>query len=271
MKPPLATVLAIVAVSSFGQTAPNTTIEQPDADRTRNELTQLLDRYPPSLHSVLALDPSLLGSQPYLAPYPALVSFLAAHPEIPRNPAFYVGKAPAPPDRRAQFLDVWRDMMAGLAALTAFGMAIGLLTWLIRTLVNYRRWTRLTKVQTDVHTKLVDRFTANEDLLAYIQTPAGAKFLESTPITLDPGPRSISAPLGRILWAVQAGVVLIAGGVGLQIVSNHIVVDISQPLRAFGVLGVALGIGFAVSAVVSYFISRRLGLIEPVSRPVIAE
>jgi hypothetical protein len=47
----------------------------------------------------------------------------------------------------------------------------------------------LSKVQTEVHTKIVDRFTANDDLLAYIQSPAGSKFLESSPIHLDAGPR----------------------------------------------------------------------------------
>ena len=46
----------------------------------------------------------------------------------------------------------------------------------------HRRWSRLSKIQTDVHNKLLDRFTSNEDLLAYIQTPVGRKFLESAPI-----------------------------------------------------------------------------------------
>ena len=45
--------------------------------------------------------------------------------------------------------------------------------WLIKTLIEHRRWSRLSKIQTDVHNKLLDRFSANEDLLAYIQTPAG--------------------------------------------------------------------------------------------------
>ena len=43
------------------------TVEHWDAQRTRG---------------VLALDASLLGNETYLAPYPALVSFLNAHPEI---------------------------------------------------------------------------------------------------------------------------------------------------------------------------------------------
>ena len=91
-------------------------------------------------------------------------------------------------------------------------MGIGLLVWLIRTLVDYRRWNRLAKVQTDFHTKILDRFTANNDLLTYIQSPAGSKFLQSTPIMLDAAPRSMGAPLGRILWSLQGGIVLACGG-----------------------------------------------------------
>lgn len=244
------------------------TIEQPDAQRTKEELSRLLEHYPPSLRNVLALDPGLLGNQPYLAPYPALVSFVNAHPEIERNPSFYVGEGSfprSPQDHATQVLEMWKDTLAGLAALTGFGMGIGLLVWLIRTLVDYRRWNRLAKVQTEVHTKLLDRFTANNDLFAYIQSPAGSKFLQSSPIMLDAAPRSVGAPLGRILWSIQGGVVLMAGGIGLQVVSARVADDASQPLHALGVLGIALGLGFLVSAIISFVISQRLGLIEPSS------
>jgi hypothetical protein len=244
------------------------TLERPDAPRTRAELSKLLQGYPPSLPAALALDPSLLSNQSYLAPYPALQGFLNAHPEIVHNPAFYVGEGslPHPMDRDAQLMDMWKDVTVGLTVFVAFGMAAGVLAWLTRTIIDYRRWSRLAKVQTDVHTKILDRFTANDDLLAYIQSPAGSKFLESSPIKLDAGPRSVGAPLGRILWSVQGGLVLMAAGIGLQVVSGRVASDVSQPIQALGVLGIALGLGFVSSAVVSFAISRKLGLIEPPPR-----
>lgn len=244
------------------------TVEQPDAQRTRDEFAALLEHYPPALRTVLALDPNLLGNEAYLAPYPSLVSFLNAHPEVARNPAFYVGEGLPPrlhQDQAGQIMDMWKEVLDGLGIFTGFGMAVGLLIWLIRTLVDYRRWSRLAKVQTDAHTKLLDRFTANDDLLAYIQSPAGAKFLASSPIALDAAPRSVGAPLGRILWSVQGGVVLMAAGIGLQVVSRRVADAASQPLHALGVLGIALGLGFLISAIISYVISQRLGLIEPPS------
>ena len=181
-----------------------------------------------------------------MAPYPALLSFLNAHPEIARNPSFYVGGATEAGRLIGSETTTRKSWICGRGCSPAwpvfagFGMAIGLLVWLIRTIIDYRRWNRLAKVQTDVHTKLLDRFTANEDLLAYIQSPAGAKFLESSPITLDAGPRSVGAPLGRILWSVQAGLVLDgAAASACKSSSGRAGRDASQPLHALGVLGIA--------------------------------
>jgi hypothetical protein len=243
---------------------------QPDAQRTQAELSGLLERYPPSLRTVLSVDPSLLGNQPFLSTYPELVSFLNTHPEIAHNPAFYIG----PPGfgrfsaGSSSAADAWKDVMGDLMIVLNFGMGVGLLGWLIRTLVDYRRWNRLTSTQTEFHTKLMDRFSASNDLLAYIQSPAGTRFLQSTPIALDAAPRSMGAPLGRILWSVQGGVVMIAAGIGLWVVSGQVGDDGAQPLHALGVIGIALGLGFATSATISFLISRRLGLIEtPANTP----
>jgi hypothetical protein len=241
---------------------------QPDAGRTKAELRHLLEAYPPSLALILGSDPTLLGNQTFLAPYPALVSYLSAHPEIAHNPSFYID-APGyrrPPDYATQALNMWMDVLTGIAVLIGFGMGIGLLTWLIRTLADYRRWNRLTKIQTEFHTKLLDRFTANDELLAYIQSPAGSKFLQSTPIALDAGPRSAGAPFGRVLWSVQGGVVLVAAGIGLTAVSRTVRSQASEPLWALGILGLAVGAGFIISAIISFVLSNRLGLIERQAR-----
>lgn len=243
---------------------PMVTLEQPDAQRTREELSRLLERYPPSLKNILALDPALLVNPAYLAPYPGLASFLNTHPEIARNPSYFLGEGPRPRrDSATDAIEIWRDALNGLGVFAAFGMAIALIVWLIRTLIDYRRWSRLAKVQTDVHTKLLDRFTANDDLIAYIQSPAGSKFLESSPIKLDAAPRTMGAPLGRIMWSLQGGLVLMSGGIGLQIVSSRVRSEVGQPLSALALLAVALGAGFVISAIISYVISQRLGLIEP--------
>ena len=272
-------IMALSAGMACAQSAParptTVPVDQPDAQRTKEEISNLLDHYPPALRGVLALDHSLLTNQAYLAPYPALSNYLVAHPEVSRNASFYVGdglgrnrfgfQESEPPS-----VQLWRSFMDGLAIFLGFGMAIGLIVWLIRTIIDYRRWNRLAKVQTDAHTRILDRFSDNEELLAYIQSPAGARFLQSSPITLDAAPRSIGAPLGRILWSMQAGFVLAAGGFGLESASSRVSGEASQPLVVLGTLGIALGIGFVISAIASYVISWRLGLIER-SRSAVAQ
>ena len=63
-------------------------------------------------------------------------------------------------------------------------MFVSVLVWVIRTVVDHRRWLRQSRVQVEVHSKILDRMTSNEDLLAYAKTPAGSRFLESAPIDL---------------------------------------------------------------------------------------
>jgi hypothetical protein len=212
-----------------------------------------------------------MASQQYIAPYPTLGAFLSQHPEIPLNPRFYVG-TPQEETRTSadRAFGIWDDFMKGVAVFAGFAMAIGLLTWLIRTFIDYRRWTRLSKVQSEVHTRLLDRFNTNEELMAYIATPAGARFLSSAPISLDTGSasRSMGAPLSRIMLSLQAGLVLAAAGVGLMLAGQTVSqLEAAEPLHILGIISIALGAGFAISAAASFLISKKLGLLEPSPRP----
>ncbi len=135
--------------------------------------------------------------------------------------------------------------------------------WLIRTVVEQRRWYRTSKVHTEVHNKLLDRFTTNEDLMTYIQTDAGRRFLESAPLSIEAAPRQVGAPFSRILWSLQVGIVLATGAFGLLFVSGRVIQEIAQPIFAFGVLALTVGVGFIVSAAASLVLSRRLGLFDP--------
>lgn len=246
-------------------TVATTPTAEANADGTREEFRQLLRDYPPDLGRVLKIDPALMTNESYMAAYPALKTFVAQHPEVTRNSDFYLRDIWIPADKGPEELaiDLWMDMLGGLAALLVFGVVTTILVWLVKTVLEQRRWSRLSNVQTEVHTKLLDRFTTNEDLLAYMETPSGKRFLEAAPIAVDVSPsRGVSAPVGRILWSVQVGVVLTTLGAGLQLVSGHVAKEIAPPLFVMGVVAVSIGIGFVLSAIISYALSRKLGLIE---------
>jgi hypothetical protein len=256
--------------------APQAYINQDqDAAETRERLEELLKKLPPAVGRVLRTDPSLLGNESYLAPYPALAAFLKQHPEVRSSPGFFFERVgptefwvPSQPRTREEHAaQVWRDMLDFFAVSGVFLAVTGVLIWIIRTLVEYRRWNRTSRVHTEVHNKLVDRFTANEDLLAYMQTPGGRRFLESAPLSLEAPSQPVGAPWSRILWSVQIGVVLFAGGLGLLYVSGRVLEEVAQPLFAIGVLALSVGAGFIVSAGASFLLSRRLGLFEPAIPP----
>jgi ABC-type multidrug transport system fused ATPase/permease subunit len=259
---------APATATSTATATTSTVITDSDSSETREAFHSTLRRYPTEVSRVLKLDPSLMTNQSYLANYPALAAFLAQHPEIVHSPAFYLDNIYLGEDQRGENSNerVWRSTMEGLSIFAVLALVTGVLTWLVRTLIEHRRWSRISKVQAEVHNKLMDRFTANEDLLAYIQTPAGKRFLESAPIALDGTPRAVSAPIGRILWSVQVGLVLAAAGFGLSVASGF-AKTVAQPLFAMGVLAISTGIGFVVSAIVSYVLSRRLGLWETAAAP----
>jgi hypothetical protein len=255
-----------------GQTAPQVVVaDDQDAQATRERLEELLKRLPPAVGRVLRIDPSLMANEAYLSTYPALAAFLKQHPEIRNTPGYFFEHVnsyefwnPQPPEtREMQGLRIWRDMLQFSAIMgVALTMTFGLI-WILRTLVEHRRWHRMSKVHTEVNNKLLDRFTANEDLLAYIQTPAGRKFLESAPLSVDAPPKPVGAPFSRILWSIQIGIVLAAGALGLLYVSGRVLEEVAQPLFAIGVLALTVGIGFVASAGASFLLSRRLGLFEP--------
>ena len=107
--------------------------------------------------------------------------------------------------------------------------------------------------------------------MAYIQSPSGRRFLESAPIALDAAAsKAVSAPVSRILLSIQAGAVLACGGVGFIYASGRVIEEIAPGLFTIGVLGIAFGVGFFVSAILAYGLSERLGLLAaPGSRPTI--
>lgn len=266
------TALAQVSLPPPQQPAPvqpaQVLIERQDARQTRDELHRLLRQHPPAVGEVLRSDPTLARAD-YLAPYPALVAFLQQHPEVTRNPSFFFGayafRDDPPPDRAYR---MFNDVVDGFGFLLIFGSLLGAAIWLVRSVVDQRRWLRVARTQAEVHGKLLDRLTNNEDLLTYIQTPAGRRFLESGPLMASAEPsKPVAAPLSRIILPLQAGIVLTFLGVGFWIAQSRFPDDMSEGFFIIGTLATALGVGFAVSAGLAYAISARFGLIASPPAP----
>lgn len=247
------------------QTNPNRSeagVRQQTAEDTREDLRALLEKYPNSVGEILRRDPSLMARADYMAAYPDLATFLEQHPEIARNVEFYFeGFASWQNPRRInpnfEALGVLLGGMAGVFLVIIF---VGVITWLVRTFIQHRRWLRASQVQADVHTKLMERMTSNEELLAYVQSPAGRRFLEAAPLRPETEGPQLSAPVGSIIWSMMAGVVLTVLGVGFRYAGNFVKDEAHDAFVVVGVIILALGIGFMVASLMGFVLSSRLGL-----------
>jgi len=227
-----------------------------NSEETRQEFATQLRRLPPELATILTLDPTLLSNEAFLNGYPQLASYVAAHPEVRRNPRFYLSEF-QPSLRRDSVLDNIMDGVAMFGTMSLIAFALG---WLVRTIIEQKRWNRLSRTQSEVHNKILDRFGATEELLAYIRSPAGSKFLESAPIPLRAEQATPSAPVARVMWSIQFGVVILSGAIGMLVVANRFDPETAAGFLAIGAIAFCVGAGFIASAVISLFLSRRLGL-----------
>ncbi len=250
---PSASVSATASATSEDIAAPPATATR-SSHEVRSEFGTLLRESPSELATILALDPTLLSNQAFLAGYPELSRFVAEHPEVRRNPRFYLSEFPVADgsgfDRAIEPILIFSTF-----AVIAFAIS-----WLIRTLIDHRRWSRLARTQSEVHNKILERFGTSDALLEYMRTPAGTRFLESAPIPLHAAQPAQGGTIGRALASIQLGVIIAAGAIGMLFVSGRFDTDTAHGFYALGVIGLCIGGGFIAAAVVSIVLSRRLGL-----------
>lgn len=247
---------ATTATGTAAETATAAAEPSPETrGNTRQNFLLLLERHPSSVSRILSLDPTMVSNEPFLARYPDLADFIAKHPEIRRNPHYYTPwESPARP--RAPFEEAVETMsIVAVFALIAFALG-----WLVRTIIEQKRWNQLSRRQSEVHNKILDRFGSTSEVLEYIKTPAGTKFLESAPIPLHAEKATQNAPLTRIMWSIQLGVILAVAALGLLLVSFRFDNETAAGLFAMGAIAFSIGAGFIASAVVSIAMSRRLGV-----------
>jgi hypothetical protein len=127
---------------------------------------------------------------------------------------------------------------------------IGFVIWTIFSTI--RRY-KTTKLQAGLQTKLLEKFGSGQELLAYVQSDAGKRFLES--LTMEQ-----RTPYGRILGAAQTSVVFILLAIALLFLRGR-VSGAEEGFLVFGTIMLSLGFGFGLSAALSYYLSKSFGLL----------
>jgi hypothetical protein len=251
-------------------------VSERDLAVTQDQLIKLL-RLSPTLTTVVSHDPTLLSDTDYVSRNnPQLAQFLVAHPEVTRNPDFYLfthvhrddGSSDQALERAVwpeliQTRDSWSadDVVQPIALLLAFACFLGALTWFIRQFLENRRWNRIFRLQSDVHGRLIDKFGSNQELAGYMESEAGRRFLEAAPIPVafEQEQRMPNA-IARVLTPLQIGVVLVLLGVGLFLLRN-VRTEMHVPMLVFGTIALMPGLGFIISAAITWVLAGRLGLI----------
>ncbi len=260
--------------------APNPAqLSKKDVAELQDQLLEHL-RVSPTLAEVVAHDPSLLSDMNYVnRSNPELGRFLQENPDIAQNPDYYLfnnlhgqNEPPAqtlerklwPQMSQSQSQDsgVARQLVEGGIPLLAFISFMGVVLWLTQVLLENRRWNRIFKLQSDVHGKLIDRFGTSQEVLTYMNTDAGKRFLEASPIAvgLDRG-APVPSPVARVLTPLQIGIVLALLGVGL-IFLRHSIPGGDAPLLLVGTVVLMPGLGFIISSGVTWALARHLGLMS---------
>lgn len=133
----------------------------------------------------------------------------------------------------------------------------GTFGWVVYTISTNIRKAHASRAVADLHSKLLDKCAASQDLVAYLESGSGQKFLESA------GAEG-SQPWSRILNAIQAGFVLSLVGVAELIVrSFEQNTDTGEFLLITGAVALAIGVGFLISAATSFALSKSWGLLTP--------
>jgi len=268
---PLAVAQAHTAAAPTAQVP-----SEKDVADAQEQFLHLL-RLSPTMTAAVAADPSLLADQQYVArSNPELAQFMASHPDIARNPEFYLFSRLDPSNgRRDRALQrvIWPDLtpqpqqesaaprmiekMTPIVLIPAMFLAF---VWIIRIFVDSRRWNRTFKQQSEIHSRLIEKLGTNQDLVAYMETEAGKRFLMTSPVAAGPefGQRMPNT-VSRVLTSLSAGIVLALLGIGFLLLRNA-GPDTAEPMLIVGTLLLMPGIGFILSAGVTWFLAQRLGL-----------
>jgi len=104
------------------------------------------------------------------------------------------------------------------------------------------------KQRNQMQQHVLDKFASAKDFAEFVQSPAGQRYVTSFADTT-------TSSQGAILTSVRTGVVLLFAGLGLALTNlGHASL---LPLRIGTVLG-TVGIGFLVSAAISFWLAKKL-------------
>jgi hypothetical protein len=122
--------------------------------------------------------------------------------------------------------------------------------WVVKIWLDWKKH----RLKNDLQNKLVEKIGNIQDLNNFLQTESGDRFLNS--LTVAGG-----SARDKLLSAFSSGIILAVLGVSYFAIALFFETE-ARYINAGGIVILALGIGFLISALVSYRMSKKWGIIE---------
>jgi hypothetical protein len=145
-----------------------------------------------------------------------------------------------------------KDAAILLVLLAAFATA----AWMFYLVADANKKQRRLKAQAELHGRLLDKFGSAQEVVEFLQTPGGTRFVEGLSSDRE-------EPVAGILRSTHRGILLVIVAAGCLFLSWYYRYSGENPLLVIGVILMCLGIGFLASAAVAQRLARKLGLTQP--------
>lgn len=146
-----------------------------------------------------------------------------------------------------------RVMLAFVPLVASVGF-FSLVAWIVFVIVDGRRRREQLKMTSEFNAKILEKMGSTAEFGAFLDTEGGKRFMKS--LTVE-GPSAKT----RMLGSIQTGIVCASIGIALLILGG-IFYYLRDGLWVMGGIITACGVGFIVSTLVSYRLSKALGLLE---------
>lgn len=122
--------------------------------------------------------------------------------------------------------------------------------WVVWVILEWRKMRNKSKLQE----KIVEKFTSAQEFNDFLQSQEGHRFINFLKF-------NGLSPSQKILSSLSKGVILTTVGISLIIVGK-IFTDEMKYFMAFGIVIIALGVGFTIATFISYKLSKKWGIMD---------
>jgi hypothetical protein len=137
-----------------------------------------------------------------------------------------------------------------IVLMTVLPITILFWAWVVWIILEWRKIGQKSKLQN----KIVEKFATVQEFNDFLQSQEGSKFLNFLKF-------NGLSPKGKILSSMSKGVILAALGISLVII-GQIFTEEMRYFLAFGIVFIALGVGFLIATFISYTLSKKWGIMD---------